>query len=392
MLERLTFPLFMFLLVITAGGVLPLAIGGLKFYIIILTLQLCLFAACKAVKISLGIKTIILTFASVILFTIFQLVNTRVIFDDEFPKFIFRIIISILTIFLYLNYKRDIKKDVFLVLEIVAFHALFNFIFGFFVEKFLTEFQVEGLINIKTFFQIFFYESRAEFGTISILRNQSFFWEPGVLSVFLNILLYICFFEYKNKALGFLVLFLILTTFSTTGLLLAFIQILFVIKNWLSKKIIYIVPGIVIILLLLPLLFENLSQKFNNDNSSFLLRAYDYQIALSMLSENFSTGIGFGNQLYLDSQYSYNLFQISFLDEPRGNTNSIVTLFVAFGFFFGSFILYKLYHQSIFEFKIVFFIIMALSLSSEPLIFTSFFMVIAFSGFFKNELEIANTT
>ena len=375
----------MFLLVVTAGGVWPLALGGVIFYLINFSLLLFIFFNNNKIDVDLGLKSGVLLIVSFAILIAFQLINVHSIFDDEFPKFLFRVFIAIFTLFLYKNWGRNIVKDLYFVLILISIHAAINFLAGFFLVDRLTDFEVDDMIKIKTFYHLFFYESKVELGAFTVLRNQGFFWEPGVLSVFLNLLLYLCLFEYKRKAESLVVIFLILTTFSTTGLILIFIQLLFLVKNWIKKNFILIIPGIGAILLFIPILVINFGQKFSNENDSYLLRVYDYTVAFQILSKNVLTGIGFGNKIYLNAQYSYSIYQDSFLTEPRGNSNSIVSLFVSFGIIIGIYTLFKLYRQSIFNSQNLFFLIVVICLLSEPLIFTSFFMIIAFSGFFKNE-------
>jgi hypothetical protein len=375
-------PFIMFLLVLTAGGLHPLIFGGSIFYVFILSSLFFLLILLKKFDIQL-LKTYFTTlFSSMSIVLILQFFNTRNLVSDELPQFLFRVGVAITVLFLYSLYRRNINKDIYLILKIVALHSFLNFILGFFIEPLLMTVKVEDIIEVKTFYYFTFYESKALVGGFMLFRNQGLFWEPGVLSVFLNIFFYLSLFEYKEKFWSFLSLFLILTTFSTTGLLLVFLQILVYLKSWIKKNFLYFIPGLLLISALLPLVINNVTEKFRSDNGSFIARLYDYQVALYMMLENFLTGIGFGNQIYLDKQNNFSFFQDSSLFEPRLNTNSIVMVLVSFGLPLGFFILHKFYNQRIFERKLLFFLILVICLSSEPIVFTGFFLLIMYSSFF----------
>ena len=62
---------------------------------------------------------------------------------------------------------------------------------------------------------------------IELVRNLGIFWEPGVLQIFLNLLLFIISFVKKERShIFWLTLLAIVTTLSTTGLVVMFIQII----------------------------------------------------------------------------------------------------------------------------------------------------------------------
>lgn len=382
------FPLVIFLLILTAGGLHPLIFGGALFYIVISILLFFLIQLLKSIDKRIFKSYTLVIFVSVFIVSILQILNTKSFITAEFPQFLFRVCVSITTVFLYLLYNRNITNDIYVVLKVVAIHATINFVLGFFLEPLLISIKVEELIEAKSFFYLTFYESYISVGNLIIFRNQGLFWEPGVLSVFLNVLLYLSLFEYKEKIWSVLALVLILTTFSTTGILLVFIQIIISLKSWIKKNLLYFIPALALVALLLPIVLYNVLEKFKSDNGSFILRLYDYQVAIYMIAENFLTGIGFGNQIYLERQKDFSFFQSSSFLEPRPNTNSLVMLLVSFGIPLGVFILYKFYNQTIFQRKNLFFFILIICLSSEPIAFTGFFLFIMYTSFFENNHKL----
>lgn len=387
-ISHFVFPFVIFLLVLTAGGLFPLIFGGAQFYVFISVLLIFLMSLLKKIE-----KQSFNSFVSVFLWSILlscalQLFNFGNLLTSEFPQFLFRVCVSITIAFLYACYKRNITDDIYLILKIIVIHALINFALSFFVEPFLLSVKVEEVIDVRTFYFLTFYQSNALLGNLLIFRNQGLFWEPGVLSVFLNIFIYLSLFEYQKKYWSILALILIVSTFSTTGIMLVFFQLIVYLKSWIKKNFLYFIPALGLISLLLPIVVYNASEKFKSDNGSFILRLYDYQVALNMIAENFLTGIGFGNQIYLKRQEDFSFFQNSSFTEPRLNTNSIIMVFVSFGIPLGGFILYKFYNQVIFQRKALFFFILIICLSSEPIAFTGFFLFVMYSSFFKNNYQL----
>ena len=53
-------------------------------------------------------------------------------------------------------------------------------------------------VYVNTFHGIFNYISSINISEYNIYRNQGLFWEPGVLQLFINVLLYMSLFVYKN--------------------------------------------------------------------------------------------------------------------------------------------------------------------------------------------------
>ena len=83
-----------------------------------------------------------------------------------------------------------------------------------------------------TFNYLFYYSPKIG-NTINLFgfdihRNAGMFWEPGILQAYLNILFFLelSFFN-KNRVLLFLIIIAIISTYSTTGLFLLIIQLIY---------------------------------------------------------------------------------------------------------------------------------------------------------------------
>jgi hypothetical protein len=219
---------------------------------------------------------------------------------------------------------------------------------------------------------------------LGIYRSQSMFWEPGVYQLYLNIALHYFLFYTKQRFWVVMSLVGLVLTLSTTGIVIASIQLIYSIfwKNLLTRrKIIYLI-------LFMPLIasYYNLSTVVIEDkltgasSGSFLARSFDFQNGLAVAVEN-PFGIGFDPYTYQDIA-AINPFNIETpLDTNRGQTNGILILIISTGWFWGLIFLYFTYRQRIFpQHKILFFIVLIFSLFSEPLFFSPFILLFTVSG------------
>ena len=108
------------------------------------------------------------------------------------------------------------------ILKIVLYHALVSFVIYFFLKGSLIKLYGgwENKYIADSFYYLFYYDPEkykfSLFG-IEFVRNQCWFWEPGILQIFLNILLFIEGFVVKrNKRTIFLLIIAIITTYSTS--------------------------------------------------------------------------------------------------------------------------------------------------------------------------------
>jgi hypothetical protein len=269
----------------------------------------------------------------------------------------------------------------------IVIYSFFNFIATNFLKSFFVPFTNDGY-SCSHLFYVFFYVADHAILGIDIVRNQGFFWEPGVLSVVLNIFLFRLLFgktrTYK-KVLIFFTAFLIFTTFSTTGLLVMVLQFVYFLLKSESNKLKKVSVLALFIVLLIPILVSNVSEKVaGKGETSFLVRNYDALVALDIAKDNFLTGVGFSKIKNKEAQEKSPIYMKSDFTEAHGNTNSVTTLFLYLGVPLGSCYLFLLYNQKLINFqKGLFFFILLVSLAFEPLIFHGFFIFIISSYFYK---------
>lgn len=286
--------------------------------------------------------------------------------------------IMALAVLNYIVYKKiNIIEELFHVLKWLTLHGIANFIVVNFLFRFFA--PVPGT---NTFSLLLFFGSDSAF--YSFHRNQSIFWEPGVFQIYLNIFLFINLFYRENKFPVLVIIAVILSTVSTTGVVISFLQILYyyIVHLKMSYK------KILIIVLIAPALFgyyiitKNIVEDklIGTSKGSFWSRSFDTENGFAIAFNN-PLGIGFSTVKYQKIAAS-NVYNVNALvDTDRGNTNSIATLFYSTGLFFGILFLIFLFRQQIFpRYKFLMFLIMIFCLSSEPLFFSTFFLIFPLSG------------
>ena len=308
--------------------------------------------------------------------------------------------VSTLTLLYFRNNK---KKDIFInrlyfVLKIVLFHAGLNFFAYFFIKNNLS--TISSINNdYETFFNIFFYVPKkclvSVFG-LEFCRNQGLFWEPGVLQAFLNILFFIeAFIIKKSKALLIIIGFVLLTTYSTTGLSILLLQGIVYIHNEFKKNklFLFIVAVLIPIYLILQV---NVEEKVQGEKeASFQKRFFDLTQPFYIALENPITGIGLDSEQFqkLREEFYFTSSTLDYIHNQtglglkvsvtdKGSSNSIMFLLAATGFPTAFLFIYMFFKQQIIkDKKWLWMIIMLISVMSEPLLLRPYFFIFIVSGF-----------
>ena len=288
---------------------------------------------------------------------------------------IFRIFIIY---FLICGFNSDASEITFYIIRsiwIISYFALANLLLIYFVPSIFQLVESQEGYKVYTLFYIFNYLPQIENEVSFFIRNQSIFWEPGILQIPMSILLFYQFIEKKSSLFSGLVpAIIIVSTASTTGfILLGLLLLLRFIKielrsNSLSIKVFFSI----FLLCITPLITSEIDGKFNSEEkkTSSLLRTYDAVIGLQIAFENPFFGVGLGKGKYLlASQGRSILIDGIYFDEERGNTNTIVSMFAKLGAPFALFIIYLIYNQKLFKNRLIFFCLIIISLLSSPLLF-----------------------
>ena len=219
------------------------------------------------------------------------------------------------------------------------------------------------------------------------IRNQGIFFEPGVLQIFVNLLLLDELILKKRSIFSvWFPILIIFSTFSTTGFILTLFiiawRILFV-----GKRTKYIFRRIfllsVFIICVLPIVWINFENKFVGEGaSSSALRLYDFTMGLNIIGDKPLFGIG----MDLSRYFKYNtLADMEFYSDyninlDRGNTNTLMMVGIHLGLPMLFLYLNAILKQKIYPCKWAFFIVFTIACSTEPIAISVFNSVIVLSA------------
>lgn len=315
--------------------------------------------------------------------------------SNSFGNYVTVIALSLFAMLVKLSFdlrRQDLTYSLYRVLNFIIIFSILGFALTQFVPLTSLVFEKTSY-KVLTFNYLFYCNSRVNLFGLLIFRNQGCFWEPGVMSVFANFFLFLSLFKYKNQRKTLLSIICILTTFSTTGILLMVVQLFLSLKSYNVSK----MKKILLLMLIIPLLmvgYDSFSKKREQSQvkniSSYGIRFFDLYSGMVIAFNNPSFGVGLNKEPFLKERNKYFPKNLSFdkndIDD-RATSNDFVKIFFSLGLFLGTYVLYLFYNQSLTdENRLVFLLVVIINLSTEPLFYTPFFLLIVFSGF-QNKLK-----
>ncbi len=401
-IDKIVDRFLIFMLIMSTGGMLFVLNRNIASIIFFTLLVFTLFFFGFSLK-RIVFPPVFLTFFSLVLLGIIN--YTFAANAQSLNKYGFHLLTVFISILIILHFQNNRTNGIFIkglyfVLKLILFHSLLNFTVFFFVKNNLSIVS-STYHEYDTFLNIFFYS--AEKGIVNLLgiefcRNQGLFWEPGVLQGFLNILFFIeAFILKRSKSILLLTAFIILTTYSTTGLALLLLQVIYYIKNEFKINI----ATLLIVVIGIPLYFfftVNMNEKiYGEGESSFQKRLFDLTQPLFIALEHPLTGIGLDIEQFqnMRSEFHFSSNTLQIIEEKvgieskvsgtdKGSTNSIMFLFASMGFPTAILFLVMLFNQNLVnEKKKLFIFIVLILVMSEPLLLRPFFFVLIVSGFFN---------
>ena len=343
-------------------------------------------------------KNILKLTITILSFVAFFLINFYLTESTQFKDYviiIMQVFLTSITIIYLKEFKIDLKYHLYRILYYIITLSLIGFILSQFDLKNNDRLYLgESGYSLNTILYIFYYSSNEIFGKINIYRNQGIFWEPGILAIYANIFLYLSLFIYKDKTKTILATICILSTLSTTGIFILILQMF----AYLRTKKIGINKKNILYLMILPIILFGINSFVNKIKesdekaySSYALRSFDLYSGTMIAISNPLFGIGLNEESFFKERNKFLTTEMQHIMpqiEKRGSSNSILNLFAKFGILIGVLTIYILFKQNIFtEKKTLFFLIIILSLFSEPLLFTPFFMLFIILGY-QNQLQI----
>ena len=308
-------------------------------------------------------------------------------------------IVSCIFVLIHFSNNRDLRyfqKRIRFVLKIILYFSLVNFFSYIFLKNFLTTLYPFPDRTLQTFYNLFFYDterSSLSFLGIDFVRNQGWFWEPGINQIYLNILLYLEGFVFKqNKKVIILIILAILTTYSTTGVLIMLILLFFMFQKLIKTSPILMLLAFSTLIPFYYIAKNNVEEKI--ETFSFQKRYFDLIQTISIAKDYPITGIGLDDTYFSEFRTDYfidNNFRESFEESTnleliakstdKGSSNSVTFLMAAMGIPIAFLLLLCLFKQQLFSHrKGIFMIIVMMSVISEPLLLRPFFLLLIISG------------
>lgn len=222
-----------------------------------------------------------------------------------------------------------------------------------------------------------------------IKRPDGFFYEPGVLQIYLNLFLYVSLFIRRNTRDAMLAGAAVIATQSTTGLLIAMLVLGYwyfqrLVTASMREKLIVLFAAPLVFIPLAYIAIDNYVMKTEGVlRGSAWSRQYDLFTGLRVLFESPIFGIGFDVERYYELALRVGYFE-SQLDiqslVERGNSNGIVSLAYMVGIPLFLVFMWALVNQRIFPHRLLAAAVVVISLGAESLALTPFFLIIFYSG------------
>jgi hypothetical protein len=300
----------------------------------------------------------------------------------------------------YLRFKHLFTEDLYRALKWVMYHAILSFLAYFVIAGNLSE-LANDYYQCATFNKLFYYipwrNNYTLPGGLLFCRNQGLFWEPGVLQIFLNILLFLELFVVRRSRKNmWLTILALLTTYSTTGLLLMALQLFVKFGSLLRRNVLLLPIVLGAGLLIFNFVGRNVEEKVSGDReSSAQIRMYDFLQPLLIVKDHPLTGIGVDSDNYMQvsSRYSLNVQAVDYSSLEKGNTNSVMYSLATLGIPLTILLFYALSKQPfIMEKRWLFFVLFFLSVFFEPVLMKQFFLFFVTAGGITlfNKIKISN--
>lgn len=290
------------------------------------------------------------------------------------------------TALIYTGRGRDFTSDLYFVLQLLLYHSLIGFVLGIVIRSSLTPFHEPLFTYHNLFYYVATRWSVLAIGPIEVLRNSGIFWEPGILQIYLNILLFLTLFIVRSRQTMVLAMAAILTTWSTTGLAIMAMQFVWWYASQKKNRLLLLPLILLVSVSLYSVMKQNIYEKVQGDRAmSYKARVTDAEIFYEIIKKHPIVGIGIDHHTRREMVMDYETDQgiaLAIKNNARaGNSNSILVLFASFGIFLAPVFLFMMYRQSLIkQHAPVLFAILLLSLVTEPLCFMVFFLMFSSSG------------
>ena len=268
--------------------------------------------------------------------------------------------------------------------------------------NFLFTTVILGYADYETFLGLFWYNTKGGPSFFNELRFTGIAWEVGIWQFFLNANLIFAFYNRKNLKYILLSIIAVITAFSTTGLILLGVVLLYSLVLTNSIKFKHLLVLLIIGIFAFPFIKDNIVDKFTGKNAgSGLTRIADIYSGAILIKNNPILGSDVDNATASNNSEAYkikkNLWNGNFTDGAFDgyitvkNSNGVMRFIIDWGLPFSLFLIFKTLRSNIFGDKnlmFFFFLMLLISMFSEAISRTGFFYFFILSGLIlkKNNL------
>lgn len=312
-------------------------------------------------------------------------------FSIRFANFL----VAFIVLDLYLKSSFSLfKSDLYALMKYFPYQAILTVFLGTFCSFLFIEVHSDAG-SFYTFFGVLNYHV---ISGVTSVRPNGFFFEPGVFHIYLNTYLLLSLFVFKNKKHTLVATLSVIFTQSTTGLIVLFMIFgVYLFQNYITKgnllnRTLKFFVSIVLLSMLLLMGWSNVEDKiFGESRGSLIARQYDTLTGLNVVVANPIYGIGFDYDNYYIAAKKLGYQDTEMTAEgikKRNNSNGIVMMFYNIGIPLSCVFIFGLFRQQLIDNKLLFGGIIFVSLLTEAIIFTPFFLIIIFSGLIPNVNKI----
>ena len=296
--------------------------------------------------------------------------------------------IFILVVYLDLG-RGEMMRDALPIFVFFSIQSILTPILAIFADFLFMNFTVGETVYHTLGFIFTYHETVGEAEFIGLRRSNGFFFEPGVFQIYLNLFLYLALFYKRSLLLSGLAIGGVLATQSTTGIVISFMLCGLAALDRMrrmqaSSALLFFVSAPIILLPIAWLTYQNVVAKlFGAAAGSATARSFDAQASLLIIGEYPIFGIGFSHERFGDEIYRFGRAIDTVLGAEaleRSITNGILQVAVTLGIPIAIVFITALCRQRIFGNSLVVGGLLVLSMMTEPLLLTPFFLAIAFSG------------
>lgn len=281
-----------------------------------------------------------------------------------------------------------LQRDLYAILKLMAWQSVLTVLLGETLSWLFVPIDVQDTFYYSLL-GVFNYHYTLEEST-ALVRPDGFFYEPGVLQIYLNIFVYLALFVFRSTRWSILAVVALFATQSTTGVIICLILVgtyvttRYINRGSLPARIAKVMFAVVLIVPLVFVASGNIKQKLTGESQgSFLVRQYDLLTGVNVVLENPWLGIGFDYDQYHRAANRLGYADTSLpgqLTVDRSNSNGVVFLLYSIGIPLSIPFLIGMFRQVLFPQRVLMGMLLLLGLMSESIIFTPFFLMIIFSG------------